>query len=196
MTKKQYAALQRIIDREASRIEQQKQSEKLDTGVKRSAGVHPSGERHIVTDGIVAVIFQEKPDGVPKAERMDSLWNIMRAEVECSDKYTDHFLALTVTSDHISEWKKLSKDWKAGKTHKTGAVPVKLTAQDNSGGTVEGFYNPICLVDAVEAIGSGAMFYIGKYSRSSPFCSLLVHPKNWMENDSHATGYILPLRTV
>lgn len=196
MTKKQQAALQRIIDREASRIEWEKQNGKTDTGIERKAGVHPSGERHIVTDGMVAVIFQEEPDGVPEAERMDELWNIMRQEVECSDKYTDHFLALTVTADHISEWKKLSRDWRAGKTHKTGAVPVKLTAQNNDGGTVEGFYDPRYLVDVVEAIGPGAMLYIGKYSKQSCFCSLLVYPKNWTETADHITGYVLPLRIM
>lgn len=71
MTKKQQAALQRIIDREASRIEWEKQNKKMDTGIERRAGVHPSWERHIVTDGMVAVIFQEKPEGMPEAERMD-----------------------------------------------------------------------------------------------------------------------------
>ncbi len=194
MTKKQQAALKRIIDREASRIEWEKQNKKVDIGIERKAGVHPSGERHIVTDGMVAVIFQEKPDGVPEAERMDELWNFMRREVECSDKYTDHFLALTVTADHISEWKKLSKDWKSGKTYKTGAVPVKLIAQNNDGGMVDRHYDPRHLVDTVEAIGPGAMIYIGKYSRQSCFCSLLVYPKNWMEDANHSIGYVLPLR--
>lgn len=194
MTKKQNAALQRIIDREAYRIDLEKKNQKMDTGIERKAGVHPSWERYIVTDGMVAVIFCEKPDSVPEAERMDGLWDIMRKEVECSDRFTDHFLALTVTASHISEWKKLSKDWKAGKTNKTGAVPVKLTAQNSDGGTVEGFYDPRYLVDAVEAIGPGAMLYIGRYSKQSCFCSLLVFPKNWMKAADHAIGYVLPLR--
>ena len=71
--------------------------------------------------------------------------------MNCHDKYTDHFLALTVTADTIKEWKQLSKDWKAGKTHKTGAVPVKLTAQDNDGRVVDGYYDPRYLVDVVES---------------------------------------------
>ena len=194
MTKKQQAAMQRIIDREASRIEWEKQNRKTDAGIERRAGVHPSCGCHIITDGYVAVIFQEKPDELPGAECMDGLWEVMRREVECHDKYTDHFLALTVTADTIKEWKRLSKDWKAGKTHKTGAVPVKLTVQNDVGGVVEGYYDPRYLVDAVEAIGPGAMIYIGKYSRSSPFCSLLVYPKNGMESTDHTIGYVLPLR--
>lgn len=43
MTKKQQAALQRIIDREASHIEWEKQNKKTDTGIERKAGVHPAG---------------------------------------------------------------------------------------------------------------------------------------------------------
>lgn len=195
MTKKQLAALQRIIDREASRIEQEKQNRKeTDPKVERVAGVHPSRDHHVITDGNVAVIFCKKPDGVPEAERMDGLYDIMQKDIESSDRYHDHFLALTVTAEHISEWKKQAKSWKAGKTYKTGAVPVKLTAETTDGGTVEGFYDPRYVLDAVEAVGPGAMLYIGRYSRFSFHCSLLVFPKNWTEMEEHTTGYVLPLR--
>lgn len=193
MTKKQTAALQRIIDREASHIEWEKQNRKEgDPAVEKTAGVHPSYDQHIVTDGCVAVIFHEKPEGLPDARRMDRLFDVIRNDI---DGY-DHFLALTVTSAHISEWKKQAKPWKAGKTHKTGAVPVKFTAQKPDGGTVEGSYDPRYLLDAVEAIGPSAMLYIGKYSEYSPLCSLLVYPKNWMEDSNHAVGYVLPLRIL
>lgn len=197
MTKKQIAALQRMIDREASRIEWKKQNRKEgDPAVEETAGVHPSHEKYIVTDGYVAVIFPEKPAELPEAKRMDSLYDMMRNDIHNHDCFNDHFLALTVTAAHISEWKQQAKLWKAGKTHKTGAVPVKLIAQKPDGGTVEGFYDPRYLVDAVEAIGPSAMLYIGRYSRSSPFCSVLVHPKNWMEDTTPNIGYVLPLRIM
>lgn len=197
MTKKQIAALQRMIDREASRIEWKKQNRKRgDPAVEETAGVHPSHEKYIVTDGYVAVIFSEKPAELPEAERMDSLYDMMRNDIHNQDCFNDHFLALTVTAAHISEWKQQAKLWKAGKTHKTGAVPVKLIAQKPDGGTVEGFYDPRYLVDAVEAIGPSAMLYIGRYSRNSPFCSLLVYPKNWIEDSDSKVGYVLPLRIM
>lgn len=196
MTKKQTAALLRIIGRESSRIEWEKRNEKMDTGIEKTAGVHPSWEHHIVTDGIVAVIFHEKPDGLPEAERMDGLYDVMRREIEQSNPFYDHFLALTATADHIREWKEQAKPWKAGKDSKTGAVPVKLTAKKDDGGEIEGFYDPRYLLDAVEAIGPGAMLYIGRYSAASPLCSLLVFPKNWMEDNDHVTGYVLPLRIM
>lgn len=188
MTKKQLAALQRIVDREAHQIELKKQDGK--ESIPRIAGVHPSRDRYVVTDGYVAVAFCDKPDGMVDAERMDGLYDLVRKDFEDYD----HFRTLTVTADNIKEWKQQAKPWRYGKTEKTGAVPVKLSAQNNSGGTVEGFYNPSYLVDVAEAIGPGAMFYIGRYSQHSPFCSLLVFPKDWMENNEYAIGYVLPIR--
>ena len=121
MTKKQLAALQRIIDREASRIAWGKERLKeTDQDAMREAGLHPSRDRFVVTDGNVAVIFRDKPEDVHEAERMDGLYDIMRTEIEFNDQFYDHLLALTVTAEHISEWKKQSKPWKAGKTNKTG----------------------------------------------------------------------------
>lgn len=190
MTKKRLSALQRIINREVYQIELKKQNNQK---LKRVAGLHPSRDRYVVTDGYVALIFCDKPEGVLEAERIDSLYDLVRKNIEDCD----HFLALTVTDDHIKEWKHYAKQWKAGKTYKTGAIPVKLSAQTNDGGTVEGFYDPRCLVDAVEAIGDGAMLYIGKCSKNSVFCSLLVFPRDWMENNNHdIMGYVLPIRSI
>lgn len=199
MTKKQLAALQRIIKREQAKYcddawEANKFRDDHKLVPAKQAGAHPSCDHYVVTDGKVAVIFCKKPDGMPVVERMDGLYDAMSADIECSDKSHDHFLALTVTADHIKEWKKLSKDWKAGKTQKTGAVPVKLTAETTDGGTVGGFYDPRYVLDAVEAVGPGAMLYIGRYSKFSFYCSLLVFPKNWAEMEEHTTGYVLPLR--
>ena len=73
---------------------------------------------------------------------------------------------------------------------------MKLTAQRENGGTLEGFYDPRYVLDAAEAIGPGAMLYIGRYSKNSPFCSLLVFPRDWMEDKDHVTGYVLPLRMM
>lgn len=82
MTKKQIAALQRIIDREASRIEWKKQNRKEgDPEVEKTAGAHPSHEKVIVTDGYVAVVFSEMPAELPEAERNDSLYDLIRNDI-------------------------------------------------------------------------------------------------------------------
>lgn len=177
MTKKQLAALQRIINRDFGRL----------------SGAHPSCDHYVVTDGSVAVIFCGKPDGVPEAERIDWLYETIQKDIECHGRYHDHFLALTVTADHISKWKKQVKPWKEGKTYKYDVVPVRLTAQINNGGVVKGLYKPRYLLDAVEVIGPGAMLYVGGHNGVS---SLLVLPKNWMENDCHVVGYVLPVRIM
>lgn len=186
MTKKQTAALQRIIDRETCRYACKKETE------RKTAGVHPGGNGwNVVTDGYVAVLF---PDGLShdlpwSEDSLSGIYDMVRKET----RY-DHFLAHTVTVEDIREWKKLSKPWKAGLTHKTGAVPVHLTAHKLDGGTLDGYYDPRYLVDAVEAIGPGAMIYISKYSGYSSFCSLLIYPKDWMEDSEHTVGYVMPLR--
>lgn len=192
MTKKQAAALLRMIDREASRIEWKKQNRKEgDPAVEEIAGAHPSHEKYIVTDGYVAVVFPEMPTELPEAEWNDSLYDLIRNDICCND----HFLALTVTAAHISEWKRQAKPWKAGKNHKTGAVPVEITAQHEDGSIISGFFNPVFLVDAVESVGTGAMIYIGRNTRwSVRYPTLLIYPKDWMGTDPEAIGFVLPLR--
>ena len=118
MTKKQTAALSRMICREISRF---------DGDNTIQAGVHTAYDRYIVTDGTAAIILPEMPDTLRKGSQMDSIYDVIRRNMENAD----HILADTVTADHIRTWKQLAKPWKAGKDAKTGAVPVEITAQNN-----------------------------------------------------------------
>lgn len=61
MTKKQLAALNRIVGREQTRYDET-QSEAL-------AGVHPSEKHFAITDGTMVVLFAEQPEGIPVGER-------------------------------------------------------------------------------------------------------------------------------
>lgn len=179
MLKKQTVSLNRILDRERLYRE------------GKPCGVHPAGDGYIITEGHVAVLIREKPDGFPEADRQDDAFK----QIQNDRDYGNHVLALTVTSDIIKEWKRLSKDWKAGKTHKTGAVPVEITAKYEGGSKVSGFFNPLLLVDAVEAVGIGCMVYIGHNTRwTSHWTTLFVYPKDWMETDPDIVAFVLPLR--
>lgn len=179
MLKKQITALNRILDWERFYRED------------KPCGVHPTGDRYVITEGHVAILLQEKPDGLPEADRQDGILN----SIESDRDYGDHTLAFSVTADRIKEWKRLSKPWEEGKTHKTGAVPVEITAQCEDGSTVSGFFNPLLLADAAEAVGTGCMVYIGHDTRwNSHYPTLLVYPKDWMGTDPEIMGFVLPLR--
>lgn len=183
MTQKQSAALRRIIARE-----------RANSQYAVWAGVHPCCGKYIITDTHVAVIFHEKPDGFPEGGCEDALYESLRAEIECTESQYDHFLALTVTSDYIKDLRRQAIPWRAGKTLKTGAAPTKVTARGSDGEIIEGYYNPRLMLDVIEAIGPGAMLYIGKSSVAQNLCSLLVLPKNCMEDCNHAVGFVFPLR--
>ena len=197
MTKKQIAALRRIIKREQSvydiaAFNANKCRSDNKTIAPKQAGVHPSLEKHIVSDGCVVVVFSKKPPELPEAERSNGIYE----QIQCDIGTHRHVLALTVTAAHISEWRQLSKPWRVGNPHRINAPPAQIVAQTPDGRTVEGFYNPCYLVDAVEAIGPGAMIYIGKsvYDGGFYLKSLLIYPKNWMENADQEIAYVIPLQ--
>lgn len=181
MTKKQLAALNTIVALENARLEERNS--------KLNPGVHPCYDKWLVTDGVSAVILSEKPEGLPESEEQSKIFDVIQRDIDNGT----HILACRVTSDIIREWKVLAKPWKKGMDTKSGAAPVTLTAQKEDGGSFSGNFNPWYLVNVVEAIGPGAMLYLG----NTRFCqhpSLLVYPKDWMEDTNHATGYVLPLR--
>lgn len=179
MLKKQIAALGRILEAERS----------IREGLP--CGVHPAKDRYIVTDGHVAIVLRNKPDGSSEADRQDGILS----SIESARDYGDHTLAFSVTAGQIKEWKRLSKPWKEGKTHKTGAVPVEIAVKREDGSTIKGFFNPVFLVNAAEAVGTGCMFYLGRDPRwSSQWPTLLVYPKDWMGTEPEIMGFVVPLR--
>lgn len=179
MLKKQISALNSILDLERTYRKD------------NPCGVHPAGDRYVITEGHEAILFEEKPEGFPEADRQDDIYKVIQNDRE----YGDHYLAFTVTADMVKDWKRMSKPWKAGKTHKTGAVPVEITAQREDGSTVSGFFNPLLLVYAAEAVGTGCMVYIGYNPRqNSHWPTMLIYPKDWMGTDPKIMGFVLPLR--
>lgn len=179
MTKKQITALNRILARERLRR------------ADEPCGIHPAGNRYIVTDGVAAILLRDKPEGFPEADRQDTVYKSIQNDRE----YGDHVLAFTATADMVKNWKQMAREWQGGKSVKDGAPPVEITAQREDGAKVSGFFNPLLLVDAAEAVGTGCMVYIGHNTRlNSYWPTLLIYPKDWMGTAPKITGFVLPLR--
>lgn len=161
MTKKQITALNRILARERLRR------------ADEPCGIHPAGNRYIVTDGVAAILLRDKPEGFPEADRQDTVYKSIQNDRE----YGDHVLAFTATADMVKNWKQMAREWQGGKSVKDGAPPVEITAQREDGAKVSGFFNPLLLVDAAEAVGTGCMVYIGHNTRlNSYWPTLLIYP--------------------
>lgn len=179
MLKKQITALNRILDWERFYRED------------KPCGIHPAGDRYVVTEGHIAILLRDKPDGFHEADRQDSILNSIKSDRD----YGDHTLAFSVTAGQIKEWKRLSKLLKERKTHNIGVAPVEITAQREDGSTVSGFFTPLLLVDAAEAVGTGCMVYIGYNTRwNIQWPTLLIYPKDWIGTDPEIIGFVLPIR--
>ncbi len=182
MTKKQIAAMGNIIALENAQCE--------DWKLKTKPGIHPAWDKWIVTDGISAVLLNEKPDDLPEGDEMQQIYNLVEHEI----KEADAFLSCIATSEKIKEWKALAKPWKKGKDIKTGAVPVEITVNTNDGHTISAHFNPWYLVNVVESVGTNAMLYIGRECQFNKRPALFVYPKDWMEYAPDAIGFLLPIR--
>lgn len=178
MLKKQIAAMNRILDWERFYRKD------------KPCGAHPSGDGYVITDGRVAILFQEKPDDFPEADRQDDLYKLIQNDW----KNRDCVLAFTVTADMVKDWKRLAREWKCGKTVRNGAHPVEVTAQREDGTKVSGLFNPAVLVNAVEAVGTGCMVYVGYTRWCTQRPAIFILPKDWMETGPGTMGFVLPLR--
>lgn len=79
MTKKQLAALKRILDREAAEYQ-------VKSG-RPAPGQHPSENKYAITDGHVCVLTNSPCPGLPVGERADFLAKIVQNE----RKHGSHF---------------------------------------------------------------------------------------------------------
>lgn len=175
MTKKQQAALQRIINRETSR---NNENGVKDHGNFVFGGVHPVEDGYVITDGYVAVYYHQKPEGFADASQADSLGRVIMNERNNGNH------TLIEEKFPLDDWKKLARQ--AERNGTTARVTIG-PAQDTD-------FNPRLVVDAMEAIGTGALAYLGRIpnARNS---TLLIYPKNWMDNpDSCSFALVLPLR--
>ena len=174
MTKKQIAALKRIVDRENFRNNKDKLPG--DDGYI-PGGVHPSDAGYVVTDGYIAVLFPEKPDGISEAGRLEHIGKIVTDERENGNH------VLIEEKFPLDDWKKFARQ-----EEKLGNQP-RVTIGGNTD------FNPRLVIDAMEAIGTDAMAYLGCTSKRTSYNTLLIYPKDWMEDpDNCPVAFVLPLR--
>lgn len=181
MTKKQIAALDRIISREQFR--------KRDSHDSYNYGIHPSNDVFAVTDGCVCVILQENIEDFRMADRCNFFEDIVQEDLETGTH------SLSDTKIDAAAWKKAARSYNR-KVDK--GLAVEVHAVDNSGNEVWGEFDPQLILDAVEVVGAGAMLYLGYgcpkgQKRRHP--TLLVLPKDWMDGSStNPYAYVLPLK--
>ena len=177
MTKKQIAALKRIVDREIFRNNKDKRF--------IPAGAHPCDDGYVVTDGYVAILFPDKPEGLSVAERITHIGKMIKDECRNGNH------VLIDSKFPLDEWKRFARQ-----EEKQGVQP-RVTIGDDI--IVDGFglttdFNPRLVIDAMEAIGAGAMAYIGGVKGRS-HNTLLIYPKDWMDDpDNCPVAFVLPLR--
>lgn len=183
LTKKQTAALNQIIDHERCL------NEKYNRG---GAGLHPSREQFAITDGTAVVIFDEKPEGFPDAP-----------EIELFSKYIEDYLkddrgVLVEGVNIVEECKRNIREWKQAHNLGKPAFPhITLSTMNDKGNKVEAQFNAQLVKAVVEAVGTGAMVYLGKdMAHNFPYPCMMVRKKNWMEGEDDYRGFLLPCRPM
>lgn len=190
MTKKQLAALRRIMDREA--VAHQALSG------HPAPGQHPSEDKFAVSDGNICILLDVPLPDLPMGERVDSLVRIVQNE----RKGETHFPVPESQIDR-PRW---TRQIRRGGNRPNGillSAPITRPDQlhfDDAGTTktpteVVGKFDPQLLADAADAIGGSPLFFLGFGSFNRRFPSLLIMPPEWTErNCTEPIALVLPLR--
>lgn len=173
MTKKQLAAIQRILAREAAEFQVRPD--------RPFPGQHPSENKYAVTDGIICVLMDSPVSALPLGEQADTFARIVRNE----RKSEAHF-PVPVNQIDISRWKAQAKKQRSQTQRIELSAPILLPEQlrvdDLDAPTVvEGHFDPQLLVDAAEAVGGDPLFFLGYGRFKRHFPSLLVMPPMWLD---------------
>lgn len=192
MTKKQLAALQRILAREAAAYQGRSD--------RPAPGQHPSRDKYAVTDGTICVLMDSPAPDLPMGEQADSFIEIVQNE----RKSEAHF---PVPADQISvpKWKTQIKQQKQEIEISAPIIrPEQLTVSDldatDAPTVVVGHFALQLLVDAAEAVGGDPLFFLGYGRFNSRFPSLLVMPPMWIDRSGAESmaqdpiALVLPLR--
>ena len=159
LTKKQLTVLQKIVGREQMRynqdaFEQNRSTNKMQRA--KIAGVHPCGERFGITDGVLAVLFDEKPDEFVDAERMDILDKYARGFIEDGDLYlVKEPMSIEACKRAIAEW----KDMKG--IGKPTFPQIMLSTTNENGEYLVSYFNALLYLDALTAAGPYRNLYMG-----------------------------------
>lgn len=180
MTKKQLAALNRIIKREDQKY-----------GV---SGTHPSGKRFAVTDSAMACLFIEPPEGIQESERIDGLEKTVQDFVD----NTDGFIVESPPSE--DDCRRVIQAWRKTPKASRPALPrIDVSTVDDFGNTISGTYDARKLLDALEVLGKNRIIYLGVRELSSlrytiSFTGLTAYRTENGDPDWNQPVFILPIR--
>ena len=196
MTKKQLAALQRILDREVAAYQ-------VRSG-RPAPGQHQSEDKVAITDGDICVLLDTLLPELPVGEQADSFARIFRNERESGGH-----LPVTMEQINVTCWKELAKEWNrqtdihgvelsafqsAVQLNVDPAVPRQAVPVGNSS-SVNAQFDPQLLVDAAEAVGGKPIYFLGFGCFNHHYPSLLVIPPKWTENGAaEPIALVFPIR--
>lgn len=178
LTKKQLSALQKIVGREQARydkiaLEESRASNKLTQG--KVAGVHPCGDRYGVTDGSLSVLFQEKPEGMAGAERLDLIDQYVQAFVNNGN------LQLVKTPLSAEDCKKIIMEWRHSKSTigKPAFPRVSLSATGEDGVQMVSYFDATLYLNALDVAGTHRNLYLGYSDKiKTPLPCLFIFKQN------------------
>ncbi len=156
MNRQQLSAVRRVLKRE-------KKNCKNDDLFQRP-GLHPSMGRHLATDGHIAILLDSPLKNVPVGSCKDSLAGMIYKECNRGE----HF-PLDDAEVNPALWARLQPDGK-------DLGPIELEASTGDGYVIRGNFSPTCLLDAWEAVGGDACFYLGFGGMGRQRLTLLVAP--------------------
>lgn len=190
MTKKQLAALQRILEREAAAYRA--------LSGRPAPGQHPSEDKFAVSDGNICILLDVPLPNLPMGERVDSLVRIVRNE----RKGETHFPVPEGEIDH-PRWAKQVRRCNNQIQGIALSAPIIRPDQLNfeeariaeTATEVTGKFDPQLLVDATDAVSGRPLYFLGYGPFNGHFPSLLVMPLDWNEcNCTKPIALVLPLR--
>ena len=154
-TKKQLAAMLRIVSREQYRndgvaFDKSKYTDRV--CMPKPAGLHPSGTRYAVTDGALTIMTTDEPEGIPLVSRFDECNEFVESFVKDGRSY------LMNNPPSVEDCKNAIRDWKKNPTTK---FPKIYVSAETEIGTVSSCFNARLLLDALEAMGTYTHVYIG-----------------------------------
>ena len=158
------------------------------------AGAHPSGPRFAITDGVLTVLLEEKPDGIPEADHSDIFY-----------QYASEFLGrgnthIVYQPPTVEDCKRVIDDWNkipASSFERKPAFPqIMVSTVDERGSSLISYFNAKLYREALEVAGTFHSVYLGrcdKFRMSLPCLFVFQNSKNGKTNWIEPV-FLLPCR--
>ena len=190
MTKKQLAALQRILDREEAAYQ-------VLSG-RPSPGQHPSQGKFAISDGDICVLSNTPFPDLKLGGRVDSL-----AQIVQNERRGETHVPVPENQIDYSRWAR--QIGRSGDRMHGVEISAPILHPDQlqiyqaeaaaSSKEITGKFNPQLLIDAVDIVGESSLLFLGYGPFNGHFPSLLVMPPDWTEfNSAKPIALVFPLR--